>query len=128
RVQESLPRTAAALRSLDEHFHGDRFVDPVDGFCGRQVHSRLLIGEAKRTLIKYAPRRRWRKTFSGPARRPARKRRTGASASAAPGAVSAARGRSRRRRRGIVRAAWEKKAKPARSRGRETSDSGRSEV
>ena len=38
RVQEDLAGTSAALRSLDEHFHGYRLVDPVNGFLGGYVH------------------------------------------------------------------------------------------
>src|SRR5262245_16080323 len=37
-VKEDLSGTDATLRPLDEHFHGNRFVNPLDGFDEGHVH------------------------------------------------------------------------------------------
>jgi hypothetical protein len=41
-IKEDLSGTGAMFRSLNEHFHGNQLVDPVDRFHWRQVHGKIL--------------------------------------------------------------------------------------
>lgn len=52
-VEENLPRTSAALRPLDEHFHSDRLVDPIDGFDRGQVHTTFLQDLGLRPFVNF---------------------------------------------------------------------------
>ncbi len=50
-VQEDLAGAGATLRPLNDHFHRDRLVDPVDGFHRGELHTTLLT---KRRFVSFA--------------------------------------------------------------------------